>query len=78
MSLLGERIVVATGIPVFHIDERDGAAYLPGAPAMRVVENAIDTETPVTGLPLEHRDYGARMNAILARLRTTPRNEGSA
>jgi hypothetical protein len=45
---------------------------------MRVVENAIDTETPVTGLPLEHRDYGARMNAILARLRTTPRNEGSA
>lgn len=77
IGLLGERIVVATGIPVFHIDERDGAAYLPGAPAMRVVENAVDTETPVPGLPLEHRDYGARMNAILARLRTTPRSEGS-
>jgi hypothetical protein len=72
VSALGERIVVATGIPVFHVDERDGTAYLPGAPAMRVVENAVDTQTPVTGLPLERRDYGERMNAILARLRNEP------
>jgi GT2 family glycosyltransferase len=37
----GGRIAVATGIPIFHVDERNGAAYSPGVGACIVDGNTI-------------------------------------
>ena len=34
---------VATGIPIFHVDERNGAAYSPGVGACVIDGNTIDT-----------------------------------
>lgn len=39
----GGRIAVATGIPIFHVDERNGAAYSPGLGACVIDGNTIDT-----------------------------------
>jgi hypothetical protein len=39
----GGRIGVATGIPIFHVDERNGAAYSPGIAACVIDGNTIDT-----------------------------------
>jgi GT2 family glycosyltransferase len=37
----GGRIAVATGIPIFHVDERNGAAYSPGLGACVIAGNTI-------------------------------------
>jgi hypothetical protein len=59
------RIAVATGIPVFHVDERNGAAYAPGADAVGIDGDAIDATHVPDELPLESRSYGDRINAII-------------
>lgn len=67
----GCSIVCATGLPIAHIDVRDGAAYIPGAPVLRVDRNRLVTTT------LEHlgadgemksgerRSYGADVDAVI-------------
>lgn len=44
----GARLAVATGMPVIHIDPKDGAAYAPGMPAMMMDGNSV------AKLTLEH------------------------
>jgi len=56
------RIVVATGIPVFHVDERNGAAYSPGVAACVIDGDAIDPERLATALPPDERSYGPRVD----------------
>lgn len=67
----GCRIVCATGLHIAHIDPRDGAAYIPGAPTLRVDNNRLVTAT------LEHlgtdgqvktgekRSYGADVDSVM-------------
>ncbi len=59
------RITVATGIPVFHVDQRNGAAYTPGVPACVVESDTISTEATATELPPERRTYGPRVDAAV-------------
>jgi hypothetical protein len=66
----GGRIAVHTGVPVFHVDERNGAAYLPQFEPIAIVGSGIDANVPVEALPLEQRSYGPRIDAIVKR---TPR-----
>lgn len=67
----GCRIVCATGLHIAHIDPRDGAAYIPGAPTLRVDNNRLATATlehldsdgaVKTG---EERSYGADVDAVM-------------
>jgi hypothetical protein len=55
------RIAVATGIPVFHVDERNGTAYSPGVGACAIEGDAISTTVLGDELPPEERTYGARI-----------------
>lgn len=64
------RITVATGIPVFHVDERNGAAYSPGIAACVVDGDSISETALAKELPVEVRSYGARIDAAV---RTRPR-----
>lgn len=60
---VGGRIAVATGIPVFHVDERNGLAFYPGARALVVAGDHIDAEAVAeTPLPLELRSFGERVD----------------
>ncbi len=63
------RITVATGIPVFHVDERNGAAYTPGIAACVVDGNSISDTTLAEELPVESRSYGARVDKAVRRRR---------
>jgi hypothetical protein len=65
----GGRITVATGIPVFHVDERNGAAYSPGIAACVIDGDRIDTSTLATALPTEARSYGERVDRAVKRSR---------
>lgn len=56
------RIAVATGIPVFHVDERNGAAYSPGIAACVIDDDHISTTVLATELPVDTRTYGARVD----------------
>jgi hypothetical protein len=59
------RIAVATGIPVFHIDERNGAAYTPGVTVTAIDGDGIDeTRTPAE-LPFDSRTYGDRVDPMV-------------
>jgi hypothetical protein len=49
----GGRIAVATGIPVFNVDERNGAAYSPGIGACVIAGNTIDTSRLAEELPAD-------------------------
>jgi hypothetical protein len=59
------RVAVATGIPVFHVDERTGAAYTPGVDVVGIDGDAIDETRVPDELPFEARAYGNRIDAIL-------------
>jgi hypothetical protein len=59
------RITVATGIPVFHVDERNGAAYSPGIAACLIDGDTIDTTALASELPVEKRSYGNRIDAVV-------------
>jgi hypothetical protein len=59
------RIAVATGIPVFHLDERTGAAYTPGLNAVGIDGDTIDETRVPDELPFELRAYGDRIDSIL-------------
>lgn len=59
------RIAVATGIPVFHVDERNGAAYSPGVAACLIDGNTISTTELAVELPAEMRSYGDRIDRIV-------------
>jgi hypothetical protein len=59
------RIAVATGIAVFHVDERNGAAYTPGVDVAGIDGDTIDTTRIPAELPLERRLYGARIDPIV-------------
>jgi hypothetical protein len=59
------RIAVATGIPVFHVDERNGAAYSPGIAACVVDGDTIGTDALATELPPDTRSYGPRVDAAV-------------
>lgn len=56
------RITVATGIPVFHVDERNGAAYSPGIAACVIDGDKINTTVLASELPTEERSYGTRID----------------
>jgi hypothetical protein len=58
----GGRITVATGIPVFHVDVRNGAAYSPGIAACVIDGDRINTSTLASELPAEMRSYGERVD----------------
>lgn len=64
------RITVATGIPVFHVDERNGAAYSPGVDACVIDGSTISTTALAEALPVESRSYGERIDRAV---RETPR-----
>jgi hypothetical protein len=57
----GARIFVATGAPIAQID-RDGNAFIPGAPALRVVNGQLAAAV-FTG---ENRSYGPAVDAVIA------------
>jgi len=59
------RMAVATGIPVFHVDERNGAAYTPGVDAAAIDGDAIDATRVPAELPFESRVYGYRIDAMV-------------
>ncbi len=59
------RIAVATGIPVFHVDERNGAAYSPGIAACVVDGNEIGTDALAPEMPPDARSYGPRVDAAV-------------
>jgi hypothetical protein len=59
------RITVATGIPVFHVDDRNGAAYSPGVAACVIDGNTISTTELAAELPPETRSYGERIDRIV-------------
>lgn len=59
------RIAVATGIPVFHVDERNGAAYSPGVAACVIDGTTISTTELATELPPETRSYGERIDRVV-------------
>jgi hypothetical protein len=58
----GGRITVATGVPVFHVDERNGTAYSPGVGACAIEGDAISTTLLGDELPPEERTYGGRID----------------
>jgi hypothetical protein len=60
------RITVATGIPVFHVDERNGAAYSPGVAACVIANDRIDTTRLADELPVETRTYGAGVDRVVS------------
>jgi hypothetical protein len=59
------RIAVATGISVFHVDERNGVAYAPGADAVAIDGDRIDPARIPDELPFESRVYGDRIDAMV-------------
>jgi hypothetical protein len=59
------RMAVATGIPVFHVDERNGAAYTPGVDAAVIDGDTIDATRLPDELPFESRAYGDRIDPIV-------------
>jgi hypothetical protein len=65
----GGRITVATGIPVFHVDERNGAAYSPGIAACVIDGDHINTSMLASELPTEARSYGERVDRAVKRIR---------
>lgn len=65
---IGGRIAVHTGIPVFHIDERNGAAYLPGFAPVAATGDGIDANVKPDALPFERRGYGPRVDSLIARI----------
>jgi hypothetical protein len=66
----GGRIAVATGIPVFHVDERNGHAFLPTYPAARIEDDGtLDAATPVNPLAPDERTYGDRVDSVVRRNR---------
>jgi hypothetical protein len=58
----GGRITVATAVPIFHVDERNGTAYSPGIGACAIEGDAISTTILGKELPPEERNYGGRIN----------------
>jgi hypothetical protein len=60
------RIAVATGIPVFHVDERNGAAYSPGIAACVIDGDRISTTELAEELPAETRSYGERIDRAVS------------
>ncbi len=63
----GARLAISTGIPVFHIDERTGAAFLPYCNAARV-EGATVVDFPdYESTPKEERTYGPRLDEVFKR-----------
>jgi hypothetical protein len=56
------RITVATGMPVFHVDERNGTAYSPGIAGCSIDGDAIDATRLGDDLPTEERTYGPRID----------------
>jgi hypothetical protein len=68
----GGRMAVATGIPVFHVDERNGNAFLPAHAAARIDDSgAIDTTVIVAPLEQEERTYGERVDRVIRKNRST-------
>jgi hypothetical protein len=59
------RITVATGIPVFHVDDRNGAAYSPGIAACVIDGATINTNALEAELPTEKRSYGDRVDRAI-------------
>ena len=58
----GGALCVHTGVPVFHVDERNGAAFLPGFDPVFVRGNEIDPLSKAEPLAWEARTYGARID----------------
>ena len=69
---VGGTIAVATGIPVFHVDERNGTAFFPGARALIVDGDRVNTELSVTALPFEQRSFGTRVDSAKRTIVLTP------
>lgn len=66
----GCRIVCATGLPIAHIDPRDGAAYIPGMPALRVEQGQLVMPRQHVGANGEvkigeARSYGPEVDAVV-------------
>lgn len=67
----GAKLAVGMGAPIVHIDPRDGAAYLPGMPAMLMKNNSVSHLTMEHQLPngtvkgIENRDYGKEFEPII-------------
>lgn len=69
---IGARLVVGTALPVPHIDPRDGTAYIPGQPAMIVVDGELRMlsaeHVGASGLKeSEGRDYGLDGGNVFAK-----------
>jgi hypothetical protein len=63
----GARLAITTAIPVFHVEERTGAAFLPYCAAARV-EGATVVDFPdYAETPKEQRNYGRRLDEVFAR-----------
>lgn len=64
---VGACLAVGTQMPVFHVDPRDGTAYLPGMPSMRMDNNSVrplSFEHPTSsgvGV-IEKRTYGVEID----------------
>lgn len=68
----GACLAVGTQMPIFHVDPRDGTAYLPGMPAMRMENNSVQLLTmehvAVSGVrQSEDRAYGDEIDAERAK-----------
>ena len=67
-------MAVATGIPVFHVDERNGNAFLPAHAACRIDDSGtVDTTALAAPLEQEERTYGERIDRVIAKNRSTLR-----
>jgi hypothetical protein len=63
----GARLAISTGIPVFHIDERTSAAFLPYCNAGRVEGATIVDFAEYQSTPKEERSYGPRLDEVFRR-----------
>ena len=65
VQISGGTIAVATGVPVFHVDEKTGIAYTPGMPPCAIAGDQIDLTFSPAESEVESRTYGMRIDAIV-------------
>jgi len=69
--------ISSTGIPVFHVDERNGRCFLPNFEGLELSGNSVSAPAQKQpALPMEDRDYGPRVTALIARYKKGPRRNG--
>jgi len=66
-KFVGANLAVGMGMPIVHVDARNGAAYIPGMPAMMMDGNSVKALTVEHGVPggrirAEARKYGLRVD----------------